>query len=430
MFPVKSDIRTRSMYVDSLTDHEKKRYMNFAIISSCFGAVIQVALNESSLFLVYASSMGAGKFLSLVTTSLVPLMKLFFLIPFAYIMEKTGLKNFLLPAYTIGMLGMLAAASAGFFPNAGLYIFSAGILIFAVSVSGHSAGWFPLQRFIIPPQMRGAHFGRLRYSWQIVVSIFLLAAAFIVGEDASTTKLQGIIMFGALMLIGRIYFVSQIPERKLRKKIPPLRVMLYSALSNKKLVRYSLLMFLVNFFISSTVPLGFAYLKFELNSPDNLMVLFSVFSNVATIVGFIIASKLIDKHSMQKLFWIIQLIFAGVNCSFFIFHLLPSAAVAGAVLLLCISAAAFAFCSVIISAKMMALVKENNINISMAVCFGLASGGTGLSRVVSSLAIEYIPGTVTLFGTSFSIYLLLLLFFGIGILAMLAFGRIRRVQTL
>ncbi len=417
------------MYVESLTYPEKKRYMKFAIISSCFGAVIQVAMSESSLFLLYASNIGAGKFLSLATTAIIPLMKLFFLIPFAYVMEKTGLKNFLLPAYTIGMLGMLTASSAGFFPDAGLYIFSIGVLVFAVSISGHSAGWFPLQRFIIPASERGAHFGKLRYSWQIVVSLFLLMAALVVDEQASVIKMQGIIAFGALLLIGRIYFVSRIPERPPRTHLPPFRVMLYAALTNRKLLQYSFFMFLVNLLISSTVPLGFAYLMFDLSVSDNLMVLFSVYSNIFTIAGFIIASKVIDQRSLQQLFRIIQIIFAGVNCAFLLFYLIPSATIPASVMLICLASASFAFCSVIVSAKMMGLTKENNINISMALCVGLSSGGMGLSRLISSLAIEYLPDTVHLAGTGFPIYVIILFAFGLGIMAMLAFGKTRILQN-
>ncbi len=411
------------MYAESLEYRQKKRYMKFAIISSCFGAVIQVAMNESSLFILYASNIGAGRFLSLATTAMVPLMKLFFLIPFAYFMEKTGLKNFLLPAYTIGMFGMLTAASAGFFPSAGITLFSLGIIIFSICISAHSAGWFPLQRFIIPPNERGAHFGKLRYSWQIVVSLFLLMAALIVDEEASVLRLQLIIMFGTLLILGRIYFVSLIPERPRRKRVPPFTVMLHAALKNKKLLHYSIFMFLVNFFISSTVPLGFAYLKFDLAVPDNLMVLFSVFSNLATIGGFIIASRVIDRYSIGTLFTAVQIIFAGVNCCFMLFHLAPSAATAGTVVLLCAAAASYAFCSVIVSAKMMGLVKENNINISMAVCFGMASGGIGLSRLVSSVLIQFFPQRMMLFTLEFSPYLLLLSAFGIGIIAMLYFSR-------
>ena len=62
------------MFAEHITYQDKKKYMSFAIYSACFGAVIQRSLSESSVFIVYASALGAGKFLSLVTTALIPLM--------------------------------------------------------------------------------------------------------------------------------------------------------------------------------------------------------------------------------------------------------------------------------------------------------------------------------------------------------------------
>jgi len=398
--------------------------MNYAILSSCFGVVIQRALSESSLFLLYAVSMGAGKFISLVTTSVIPLMTLFTLIPFAYIMEKTGLKRFLLPSYGIGMVGMLAAAAAGFFPGGSLYLFSGGIIIYAVSISSHSAGWFSLQHFIVPDHERGAYFGRLRYTWQLVVIAYLLLSALLVHEDADVFRLQMIITAGALLILGRMFFTSRIPERRPRVKVPPLRVMLYSVLSNKRLLHYSVLVLLINFLTASTVPLGFAFLKFEQAAADNLLVLFSVFTNIATVSGFVIASKVIDRRSIRSLFFLVQVIFFSVNSAFLLFQDQSVFSIVGVVFLICLASSAYAFCSVVISAKMMGLVKANNINLSLAFSFGLASGGTGLSRFISSLMLEFSPAFVPFFGISLSVYHLLFLCFGAGILILLSFHRV------
>ncbi len=82
-------------------------------------------------------------------------------------------------------------------------------------------GWFPLQRFIIPENERGSYFGRLRYSWQIVVSLFLLLAALSVQENAETGKLQIIILFGALLVIGSDFFVVKIPGKASKRRVPP-----------------------------------------------------------------------------------------------------------------------------------------------------------------------------------------------------------------
>lgn len=411
------------MYVNSLTYREKKRYMNYAIISSCFGAVIQISLKESTLFIVYASSIGAGKFLSLATTSVIPLMTLVSLVPFAYIMEKKGLKNVLIPSYFFGMIGMLIAAAAGLFPALSIFLFTFGIVVFAVSIGAHSAGWFPLQRFIIPENERGSYFGRLRYSWQIVVSLFLLLAALSVQENAETGKLQIIILFGALLVIGRIFFVAKIPERPLKRRVPPLRVMLASAVSNRLLSAFSVYLFMTSFFVASAVPLGFAFLTFELRAADNILVLFSVFANLATILGFITASRITDKYDNSKLIFLVECVF-GIIYILFIFMRTETAYSMYMVMLLILAAtAAFSVFSVLATKRMMFLVKENNINISSALCFGLYSGGIGLSRLLSSLGIEYLPASTDVMNFHLSAYHILFLFFGAGIAFMLVMAR-------
>ena len=73
------------LLAEKLTYQDKRKYMNFAIISACYGTVIQRVLSESGVFIIYASALGAGKFLTLITTALIPCMILVFLVPFAYL---------------------------------------------------------------------------------------------------------------------------------------------------------------------------------------------------------------------------------------------------------------------------------------------------------------------------------------------------------
>ncbi len=408
------------MNTESLTLEEKRRYMSHAIIATSFGSVMQIALSESSLFLLYASSLGAGKFLSLVTTSFIHVMNLFLLIPVAYAMERYGIRKILIPCYVIGMLAMIAASAAGFLNQWALAVFSAGITVYAVSITVHSAGWFPILRFIVPEDGRGAFFGRIRYIWQGIVTVFLLLSAIFVGRDASVLRLQLIIAVGALLIIGRVVFVSKIPERALRRRIAPFRVMFFSTLKNRKLVRYSIYMFAMKFFIASSVPLGFAFLKYEAGATDQMMVLFSAFSNTAMIIGFIIAARTIDSLPVGRLLVPVRYGFLLVSAMFVIFSSARSGTIVSAVILISLAAGLYAFLTVILSAKMMGLVKENNVNISIAFCVGITSGGVGLSRFFSSVMIDRLPGVISLWGLNATVYQALFAFYGLGLLVLSA----------
>lgn len=405
-----------NVYADELTREQKHTYMRYAIIATCFGSVIQIALSESSLFLLYASSIGAGKFLSLVTSSFIHLMNFFLLMPMAYLMEKYGIKRIMIPCYLIGMTAMLAASAAGFFRPHGLVLFTAGVSIYAVSITVHSAGWFSLLRFIVPAERRGAFFGRIRFAWQWIIVFFFLLTALFVGRDAPVVRLQAVIAAGTLLIIGRAVFVSRIPERRLRRRVAPFRVMLFSALKNKKLAGYSFCMFTMNFLITSAVPLGFAYLKYEIMVTDQMMVLFSMFSNTSMIIGFYAAGKIIDRLPLRTLLKPVQFGFFTVFAVFFTLSMSGYDLTALAVVLICASAALYAFSTVIVSAKMMGLVKENNVNISMAFAVGVSSGGLGLSRFFSSVVVDRYPEGLEMFGTAVSAFQGLFLLFAFGLL--------------
>ena len=404
------------MPAEKLTYQDKRKYMNFAIISACYGTVIQRVLSESSVFIIYASALGAGKFLTLITTALIPCMILVFLVPFAYIMEKSGIKKILLPAYSIGFAGLMVAVLAGFFTEKALssQLFSFGVLLYAISIGIHSAGWFPLQRYIVPAEERGTYFGRMRYSWQIAVAAFLLGASLLTWKDTSIQRLQLIVFIGTLLSLGRIFYIARIPERPLASHVPAFKARFLAAIRDKQLMRYSMYGFLLNLLICSTVPLGFGFVKYELEVSEHLVILISVFSNVFAVAGYYIGSKIIDGNHAGRLFFLVQILFVAVNMFFLLFVTHSTFALIGSAFLICVSAALFAFSSVIATAKMFGMVKENNINVSLAVCFGLYNGGKGLSRVLSSFLVSVLPDHLRYFGIEWSSFQAV--FFGNGLL--------------
>ncbi|NQT59377.1 MAG: MFS transporter [Bacteroidetes bacterium] len=419
------------MFSEHLTYQEKKRYMRFAIYSSCFGAVIQRTLSESSVFIVYASALGAGKFLSLVTTALIPCMTLIFLVPVAYIMEHKGIKRVLIPVYSGGFIGLLFAVTAGSLPNGKLktFFFYFGILLYSASIGIHAAGWFPLQRHIVPRKERGNYFGKMRYSWQTAVGIFLLGSSLIIWKSATTIKLQLIILIGALLSLGRLYYTTKIPERPLEKHIPPLKIKFLAAVHDKNLIKYSLYGFLLNLLICSTVPMGFGFVKYELGLPQHLTILLSVFVNISAITGYLVGSRLIDKNHSGKLFLVVQIIFALINFLFLFCYQQSSFSLVFSTILTCLAGALFAFSSVVASAKMFGMVKESNINISLAVCFGLYNGGKGISRLISSFMVGILPESFSLFGITWSSFHLLFTATGIVLVITTGIMVIRKSMT-
>ena len=71
----------------------QRQAMGSAILSACFGAIPQILVRESSLLILYATLLGASRFLALTTTSLQYLSVSVLSIPMAHLMERTGKKR-------------------------------------------------------------------------------------------------------------------------------------------------------------------------------------------------------------------------------------------------------------------------------------------------------------------------------------------------
>ena len=128
--------------------------MGSAILSACFGAIPQILVRESSLLILYATLLGASRFLSLTTTSLQYLSVFVLSVPMAHLMERTGKKRLVLPALALGLFGLLAVAAAGFFTRAGREVLLIGLLVFSLTLAIYIAGWFPLLQGVVPESKR------------------------------------------------------------------------------------------------------------------------------------------------------------------------------------------------------------------------------------------------------------------------------------
>ena len=293
-----------------------KRAMRAAIISSCIGAISQTILRDSSIVILYANSLGASQFLSLLTTALPILCTALLLIPIAHIMEYTGKKRLMMPSLYIGMVGFFMMSAAGFFPENAKWILIFGLTIYSITLAVFIAGWFPLLRGIIPESERGKFFGRLRVSWQSVLTIFLLFSSFFIAQNASLITLQIIIGISAFLIIGRAVFVYQIPEVEPQKEVPSFIKSLKEVFKTKKLISFSIYLFFLYFFSYSSVPGAFLFAKLELNAPDNFIVRLAFFANTGSILGYYLGGKVYGKYKIKNILFMVNFLFILLNLLF------------------------------------------------------------------------------------------------------------------
>jgi MFS family permease len=397
-----------------------KKAMRMAIISACFGAVSQFVIRESSIIILYATKLGAGSFLSLLSTSLQMISIAIFIIPVAYIMEFTGKRKIMIPSLVLGMIGVFIIAAAGFFPDErSRYMLIAGLLVFSITIAFYIAGWFPLLQGIVPSDERGKFFSRLRVSWQSVVTAFLLFSVLVVGKEAPVSLLQLIIFFSALLILGRVAAIKRIPEIPKQNQVPSLRESLKKIFSNKRLIHFSIYMFFLYLFSNATIPVAIVFSKLELHTPDNYTVLLSMMVTVGQIGGFFIGGAVIKKITPKRLLITANLAFIVLNFSFLLVQQYTLVSGIILVILVTLYGSIFAYSTIGLSSELISLAQPEAVNMSMAVCVAFYISGQGLSRLVSGYLLEapFFPETISISGVTFSPYHLLFLLYALFLFA-------------
>lgn len=403
--------------------------MRAAILSSSFGAISVGLMRDSSIIVLYATMLGAGKFLALFTTAVQPLSLFVLILPTAYLMEYTGKKRIMVPALYIAVVAYLGVALAGFAPLQGKWLMLLCLSFFAAMMSIYTAGWMPLLRGVVPSGEKGRFFGRQRTMVQIVITTFLVFTVLMIGKDASLFTLQLIFAGGAFLVLGRLFYMAKIPEIPATNTAISLAGNLRGVIGNRPLVHFSVYLFLLYLLAYSSTPVAFVFTKLELKSPDNFLVLLTVCVSTGSICGYFLAGRICDRYSIRVLLLISQGIFGLLNLLFLTIHRYsPQNAIALAgILFLYGGVKAFVF--VCASAGIFSLLKLDNINTSVAIWYAIQAAGSSLSRIISGIVLDsaLLPETVTVNGFVFTKFHVLFALVGtfllIGLFAMTVFRR-------
>jgi MFS family permease len=367
----------------ALSPDEQQRGMRHAILASCFGAIPQVLLKDSSVFILFATTLGASETFSVFTTASVDLAILFFLLPFAYLSEFLGKKRLMLWCCGLSLVTMLLCAAAPWFGAQARHVLMAGVIGFALAITPQVAAWFPILDGIVPAESRGRFFSRLRVSWQTVTVVFLAASAWWIGKAATVQTLQTVVALSGLVLAGKLWHLARVPEVRLPKPVG-VKPVLLDILGNGPLTGFAVYILCLYAAAGSTVPVVFLFAKRFLELPDNAVVMLSAWLMVGTIAGYGSTGFFVDRHGTKPVFLTAHLGFGLVNVLLF----LTGADVTGVASLGPLILAygfLFAGASIAVTTEMLHLAPENNKAMSIAFCFVAYSGGTALSRVGTSL---------------------------------------------
>jgi MFS family permease len=281
---------------------------------------------------------------------------------------------------------IIACALAPFAGSQAKTIMLASLAVFCICMAAYIAAWFPLLNGVVPKDKTGTFFGKLRFTWQSVSAIFFLLCGIIIGRDADLWMLQIIIAICGIFLLGRVWYISKIPDISNETSEGTLKELLSDTLSNKPLVGFSIYLFCLYCSANATMPVVFIFAKKSLQLADNIVVILSAIMLGGLITGFLISAKIVDKYGVKIIFLAAHIGFAILNFTLFAFaHSSDNATIAILGIVVALYGILVACASVAVSSEMYALSPENNKSVSIAFCFSLYSAGLGGSRFLASL---------------------------------------------
>ena len=357
-----------------------------ATLSTCCGAVGDVTLADSAIIILFAIMLGAGDMFSMITTSLLPLCNGIFIIPMAWLATKQGKRQLIIRMSILSTLAYFLIVTAPFFGSSSVAVLIAMLILFAVSQTGYLSGWFPLLDSFLNSERRSSYLSSMRFSWRLTSLIFLFIVGLAIGKNPPIWKLQIALLAGAVIFIGRIFFILRIPTfAEQKKEVFGFKDGLMAAVGDKPLVGYSVYLFVLNLAAYGTIPLVTIYLKKHLNAPDNIIVIISAVAIVGMLLGSISAGRIIKRWGIRNTLLGIHISYALVNLAIFFIGTGSSITYILITILLIIYSFTFASAAIASTSEMMALAEPSNKIMAMAFCGTFYYGGSGLSRLLSSL---------------------------------------------
>lgn len=359
-----------------------------ATMSACCGAVGDVTLTDSAVIILFAGMLGAGDMFSMITTSLIPLFNGLCIIPMAWLATKIGRKGLIIRVCTLSAIAYFLIVASPFFGGSSVAMLIAMLIFFAVCHTGYTAGWFPLLDSFLSKERRSGYLSGMRFSWQLAAVVFLLVVGLAIGKEPPIWKLQVVLLLGAVIYMGRIFFISRIPVfAGKEKEVFGFKEGLMAAIGDKPLVGYSVYLFVLNLAAYGTIPLVTIYLKKHLNAPDNIIVIISAMTMVGMLLGSISAGKIIKRWGIKDTLLGIHISYALVNLAIFFIGEGNNTTYILITVLLIIYSFTFAAASIASTSEMMALAAPGNKTMAMAFCGTFYYSGSGLSRMLSSLVL-------------------------------------------
>lgn len=370
------------------TEPHIKKALRIIILAQCVGVLGRLIFNNGFM-LAYLSKLGFPSYRILFLLSLLPLAGLVLTLPFAYLSDRIGKKRIGFSGMTIALFGLLILTVAGSFGVHGGRIATAGIILFSIGVSAGSSSWFALLSPIIPEEIRGRFFGKLRISWQTTGIVFTLIVTALLESFTQILFFQFVLLFIMACAIFRMILYCKIPELETgQANTKGVLSAFTSILRTPGYLPFCAYTFLLSLF-TGAIPWVMSLLgKDILFFSDSNILMMSNFGAGGSVAGFYIGGKMVDGWGTKPVFLSCHFGFAAVLFLTALRNLLPIPDIATMSLLSGLFGLITAASGIAFSSELLALVPSENKSLSTGFHISLSSAGIALSSLLIGQALK------------------------------------------
>jgi len=404
---------------DDLTYAQQSQGMRNAVIGQIFG-VLGILCFRNGLILLYLKVLGFSSPAIIVCLALPMFFGGTMTIPGAFFADSWGKKRVGYVGQILGGTGFVLMAGAGFFRQSGIVAAAAvtGTVLFAAGDTLMGSGWFGLMRPVVPEEVRGRFWSKLRFSWQTVGIIFSAVCALMLNKNSPVGRFQAVLAVAAVFLFTRILFYRRIPEVRQPVKETGFLQTLAHIIKAPGYASFCCYCFLLLLTVGG-LPAIFALLEKEvLNMGDDTVVWLGNIFMIGNLAGFFFIGRVIDRFGTRSVFIVCHLTFAAVLFLFLGRGAVPLPLFPVLAFFHLIFGVAIASSSIAMTTEMMALIPEENQALGTSVCTTLQKAGMGFSGIVGAgiLYLGILEDRWSIFGSKLSNYDSILLVCGFAVL--------------
>lgn len=310
----------------SLNPKEKKAAMRNTILTQCL-EIVALGTTVNGTLLLYLTAIGTNAVRTMVYLAIPSLTNAILLLPFAYLADRFGKKKLGQIGIIIGIFGWGMMGLGAYSENSSESIIVTGIVLASLSIAMFGAGWFPLLSPIVPADIRGRFFGRLRLSVSIVSLTFSALFAWVLAIRSDDVMVyQGIYAVATIAFIARWFTYRRIPELE-----PPVarignasfQEIIISVFQAKNFAAFCSYMFLLSLFTAGAATLFAMVEKRVLVFSDTRIILLSNATLIGSMVGMFIGGRITDRHGTRTVFAGCHIILAQTMVAFLLRVYIP-----------------------------------------------------------------------------------------------------------